>query len=80
MNIPTPAKVASNRTARLVAEMNTPVYTSTSGVANAEEISYLQDRLCTDEFCFVCNRCTDHWGEHTDEQILRAAKRMRIQA
>lgn len=28
MNIPSPAKVASNRTARLVAEAKTPVYTS----------------------------------------------------
>ena len=28
MNIPTPAQVASNRTARLVREAKTPVYTS----------------------------------------------------
>ena len=28
MNIPTPTKVAQNRTARLVAESKTPVYTS----------------------------------------------------
>lgn len=38
MNIPSPAKVASNRTARLVAEYVTPVYTTETKPAVREHI------------------------------------------
>lgn len=39
-------------------------------LATAEEL------LCTEDFCFVCGRVTDHYGEHSDDQIRAAmAKR-----
>ena len=78
----TPNDLVANRTARLVAEARTPAYTSETGKvspkAAADErrlISRAQDLACGDEFCHICSRCTDHWGEHTDEQILAWAKR-----
>lgn len=33
-------------------------------------ISTTQTLACTEDFCFICGRCTDHWGEHSDKQIL----------
>ena len=35
----------------------------------------VQDRACTEDFCFICRRCTDHWGEHSDAQLLAYANR-----
>lgn len=37
-------------------------------------IADIQRVACTDEFCHICGRVTDHWGEHDDEQILNWAK------
>lgn len=33
----------------------------------------IEDRACTEDYCFVCHRATDHGGEHTEEQLLRWA-------
>lgn len=77
MNI-TPATVAANRTARLVREANTPVYTSTregqekrereAALRWAEE--YTHSENADQQWCHVCSRPTDHFGEHSDEQLL----------
>lgn len=68
-----PIQVAQNRTARLVAEARTPVYTTdTVGArehARERAIRWAED-FCGPEFCHVCGRCTDHYGEHSDEQLL----------
>jgi hypothetical protein len=72
-----PAKVAANRTARLVREAKTPVYTSVTKTAAQENeriIRAAQEAACTEDFCFVCSRATDHFGEHSDEQLLAWAK------
>lgn len=34
----------------------------------------ISNKACTPDFCFVCSRATDHWGEHSDEQLLEWAK------
>lgn len=34
-----------------------------------------QNRACRDDFCFICGRATDHWGEHSDKQLLDFAAR-----
>jgi hypothetical protein len=76
MNI-NPATVASARTARLVREAQTPLYTSETGVYTQTErdlIQQAEDNACTEDFCFVCGRCTDHWGEHSEAQLLSWAK------
>jgi hypothetical protein len=26
-------------------------------------------------FCFICSRATDHWGEHSDKQLLEFAEK-----
>lgn len=75
MNIITPAQVAANRTARLVREARTPVYTSTRESEQRALIARAQELACDDDFCHICSRPTDHWGEHSDEQILAWAKR-----
>lgn len=31
--------------------------------------------LMTEDFCFICSRFTDHFGEHSDAQILSALER-----
>lgn len=71
-----PNKVAQNRTARLVREAQTPTYStdtvSAARKAREARISAAEKALCTEDFCFVCGRCTDHFGEHSDEQLLRA--------
>jgi len=67
-----PNTVAQNRTARLVAEAVTPVYSTSTESALRARLDRAERALCTDEFCFVCGRCTDHFGEHSDEQLLRA--------
>lgn len=35
-----------------------------------ERIRKAQDAGCREDYCHVCRRCTDHWGEHDDEQLL----------
>ncbi|HWV45625.1 MAG TPA: hypothetical protein VN039_06340 [Nitrospira sp.] len=74
----TPANLVANRTARLVAEATTPVYsTDTAGAAAkerlrklewAEEFTHSEDDR--QPWCHVCSRPTDHFGEHSDEQLL----------
>ena len=67
-----PIQVAQNRTARLVAEARTPAYTTSTPSAEdvrMERIRWAED-FCGPEFCHVCGRCTDHYGEHSDEQLL----------
>lgn len=75
-----PMNVASNRTARLVREAATPVYSTTTPGPRVTRVSdevmaEIQDRACTPDFCFICSRPTDHFGEHSDEQILAWNKR-----
>lgn len=69
-----PLKAAQNRTARLAREAVTPVYTSETGVPNTALLAGIERDLCTEDYCFVCGRCTDHFGEHSDAQLLRAYK------
>lgn len=68
-----PMQVAQNRTARLVREAATPVYTTSTITAAAKErenkIKWAEN-YTGPEFCHVCGRCTDHYAEHTDEQLL----------
>jgi len=78
MNTMTPAQVASNHTARLVAEAARPVYTTDTVSATrrereyqlrwAEEYTHSTDDMYP--WCHVCSRPTDHFGEHSDEQLL----------
>lgn len=68
-----PTIAANARTARLAREAVTPVYstsTPTPEVARQARITKAQDSACTEDFCFICSRATDHWGEHSDDQIL----------
>lgn len=67
-----PNTVAQNRTARLVREANTPVYTTDTASARRARLDRAERALCTEDYCFVCGRCTDHFGEHSDAQLLRA--------
>lgn len=30
----------------------------------------IENSQVTEEFCFICGRCTDHRGEHSDKQLL----------
>lgn len=77
MNI-NPATVAAARTARLVREAQTPVFVSTREGAEARARRDLRARAereaCTNEYCFICKRATEHFGEHSDEQILAWAR------
>lgn len=78
MMIQTPAQALANRTARLVAEgahKDRLVFTSTSEGEVARKAAYFEPRMCTGDYCFVCRRSTDHFGEHSDEQIVAAAER-----
>lgn len=74
MNMMNPMQVASARTARLVREAATPVYSTDTATAMREDtrrlISRAQDAACDEDYCFICKRATDHWGEHSDSQIL----------
>lgn len=67
-----PMMVAQARTARLVAEATTPVYSTSTEGARRARLDRAERALCTEDFCFVCSRCTDHFGEHSDAQLLRA--------
>jgi hypothetical protein len=78
MMIQSPAQVASNRTARLVHEQQMPVYSTDTERARArvtnqrirwaEEFTHSEDE--DQPWCHVCARPTDHFGEHSDEQLL----------
>lgn len=37
---------------------------------NRTDLSLIQNLACTEDFCHICGRCTDHWGEHDNEQLL----------
>lgn len=69
-----PNMVAKARTARLVREANTPTYsTDTASAVRKAAVARLRkatDLSMSEDFCHICGRCTDHRGEHTDEQIL----------
>lgn len=69
-----PMIVAQNRTARLVREAVTPVYSTDTATAarKAREarVSAAEKAACTKDFCFVCSRPTDHFGEHDETQLL----------
>ena len=68
-----PSKVAQNRTARLVREAATPVYSTVTPVPDPNErmarIMWSENYTGPD-FCHVCRRCTDHFAEHGAEQLL----------
>jgi len=79
-----PKQAFANRTARLLAEgAHKPRLAYTSSVearalrmereAAAERkalISRAEELACGEDFCFICSRPTDHFGEHSAEQIL----------
>ena len=69
MNMMNPAAVASARTARLVREAVTPVY-STSTESVRQGIIAAAEDYCGPDYCHVCRRATEHYGEHTDEQLF----------
>lgn len=72
MNFKNPAQVASAHSARLVREAATPVYsTSTPTLAEVREnLIRMADGYAGPEYCHVCGRATEHFGEHSDEQLL----------
>lgn len=72
-----PMQMNANRTARLVREATTPVYsTNTPTMAQRREalIVRAEAAACHDDYCFVCGRATDHFGEHDEAQILAWAR------
>ena len=76
MNIMNPAQVAANRTARLVREARTPAYTTATPTAEYTQRLNLRraEEFTGPDFCHVCGRCTDHFAEHSDEQLLDFAR------
>jgi hypothetical protein len=77
-----PLEVAANRSARLVREAHTPVYsTDTTTAAHKARIETLAraDGFAGEDWCFICSRPTDHRGEHDDEQLLAFARSRRGQ-
>ena len=71
-----PTQAFANRTARLVTEAATPIYTTETG-----KLSRFENEMCAraeefagPDFCHICGRCTDHYGEHSDAQLLAWAK------
>lgn len=72
-----PKQAFANRTARLLAEgvhKDRVAYSTDTLGAAAKRLSRIQRRLCTQDFCFVCGRPTDHFGEHSDAQLDHAGK------
>lgn len=81
-----PALVASARTARLAREAAMPRVAYTSDAAHDAKrkaaLDWAEAQLslslleraealaCSEDFCHICSRCTDHFGEHSPEQIL----------
>jgi beta-galactosidase GanA len=67
-----PTQAFANRTARLVAEgahkdrlaFRSEAVTVTDKLRMAEEFT-------GPEWCHVCSRATDHYGEHSDAQLLK---------
>ena len=74
-----PSQVAANRTARLVREAKTPTYSTAtpSKPEAAQALMAKAEDFCGPDFCHVCGRCTDHYGEHSDEQLLAFANSAR---
>lgn len=70
-----PMQVAQNRTARLVREAHTPAYTSETGKPNLAKLAQIEELACSDDWCHICSRPTDHFGEHDPEQLLAWAAR-----
>lgn len=64
-----PTQVAANRTARLIAEASAPVFTSTVEFERTRVAAYAEVYACTEDFCFVCSRSTNHFAEHSEEQL-----------
>jgi hypothetical protein len=79
--IPSPASVRTAVIAQRVREAKAPVYTSEakyikgSEAAKRDYLRRVEDLACGDDFCHICSRPTDHWAEHTSEQLLAWAKR-----
>lgn len=72
-----PSIAFAARTARLAREAATPVYSTSTPTAEEARIALLckaEEIACGDDFCSICGRCTDHFGEHSDEQILAWTK------
>lgn len=68
-----PNKALAARTARLAREATTPVYSTSTPTPEQRRAALLrkaEDTACGVDFCFVCSRATDHWGEHDENQIL----------
>lgn len=42
---------------------------------NTALIARIEDLAVGEDFCHICGRCTDHGGEHTDDQLLAWAQR-----
>jgi hypothetical protein len=36
-------------------------------------LAEVERNACTDDYCFICGRCTDHFAEHSDLQLLNFA-------
>lgn len=69
-----PRQAAANHTARLIAEAQAPAFTSTLESERVRVAAYAEVIACTDEFCFVCSRSTDHFAEHSEEQLFTWAR------
>lgn len=70
-----PSQAFANRTARLVRESRTPVYSTTTEKARQDRLFQIEELACTDDFCHICSRCTNHYSEHSEAQLLAWAKR-----
>lgn len=44
-------------------------------VVNPEFISEVEREDCEEDYCFICRRPTDHFGEHSNLQLLAARNR-----
>ena len=42
------------------------------------EIALAENIACGEDFCFVCSRATDHFGEHSKAQIVAWTERPSI--
>jgi hypothetical protein len=59
MNIPSPAQVAANRTARLVREAQTPVYSTETAKAEREHLTAIE----------IDSGCGRYWITVRDDQV-----------
>lgn len=72
-----PLDVAKARTARLAREAAAPRVAYSTSTRTAEEDLYVRAEAlaCGEDFCHICSRCTNHFGEHDPQQILNWAHR-----